>query len=481
MQKPVGELEDDPPRNNLALSSRRGNKLHERERNARDRRKLRLLRPYLRSIALSDTERREAGLTKVLNTFTLDLTPLVFLPQRLGRSPILDTATDALIGFPEELALDSAVSTLRNDAFKSYSKALRLIQKSLEQLNTAEMQSAEVFEDLVGAIMVLSFVDIISIHVGWDKATFGSFTHWNGVTSILLSGPPSFVGSDVARSSVDHGGLCNYIIPVYLGRPSPFEGRHWLEAEPASLQTQPTELAELNRTTRRLFIRLPRLICQIREVRSASDASLFTNTFELATKLLRLQDEVAEDWLLHHVNVKATILDEQTRKLVPYSYVYRSCTEMEAGLTYWHSRLTVIQLYLTLAELKSITSGKHEATRSELKKERQRAITNILMSWQYGKTSGYAATAQFNVPLIAIWGVVRQQDSFRDCDIDTVFEWIMAALRQCYCGWIIGTTRDDLDSAANVLIGGPLEGPLVELMRSSVVSIPGNAESTEAG
>ena len=148
---------------------------------------------------------------------------------------------------------------------------------------------------------------------------------------------------------------------------------------------------------------------------------------------------------------------------------------MEAGIGYWHSRLTVLRLNAALIQFNPNSREETRFEKAKLEKEKERAVNNILMSWEYGKTSGYAATAQFNLPLTAIWGAIREQDTLHGCTVDTVATWILETLKQCYCGWILGSSRADLDAAADVLVGGPLEGPLVRLMHSS---IPSSAEQS---
>jgi hypothetical protein len=260
-------------------------------------------------------------------------------------------------------------------------------------------------------------------------------------------------------------GVSTFINPCWSGTPSPFEGTVWEHVEPPPVVPPRPELDRLRMSNFRLSIRLPRLICMVREIEEGCDelASCEAASIMLS-HLTDLQDSAVESWLLHRVKVVRTADDMQgSAKIVPLSYEFRDLDEMAAGVCYWQNRVVLFRLSTTLRMHRN-GFERNVQTHAETD-EAVRCAKNIMMCWQYANGAGLAGRMVMTVALVIAWAALMDEDSIRGIPVPVFGKWILRRAGESGEGWIVGSTVADLTACSRIVCGGALEGPMADLMR----------------
>jgi hypothetical protein len=210
-----------------------------------------------------------------------------------------------------------------------------------------------------------------------------------------------------------------------------------------------------------LHICLPRLVAVVREVRSDGDACerlKVIEAFQLASTLNLMEDTPMEDRCLHAVTVAPTA-NITDRMACSHSFWFPSEGLFSTAVAYWHTRIFTHRLCLELQRLCSAPPGL-EFDEDKLIGENKRLANNIIMSWGYAaNTSGIGVWAM-RLGLLAVWAATRdiKGDWWRiSLPLARLQYWILRR----YCDLHNDTktfTADEMDEAADLLAGGPLQG-----------------------
>ena len=200
-----------------------------------------------------------------------------------------------------------------------------------------------------GALLIAAILSTYDL-ILQPEGNLGLYSHMRGIYAILLASPKDKGLSELVRAVLIYHWPEMFQLPVALGTASQFEERRWLDAEtPNQSNNYPGGVVCLAKLYEDLFILLPRLIALMRETRNG-DMTRAQEASELATTVLALTDQPAENQLLHRVTVKKTNHPADAY-LVPFSMHFGYNGEFAATIYYWQTRILAHRLCLKLYEL----------------------------------------------------------------------------------------------------------------------------------
>jgi hypothetical protein len=128
---------------------------------------------------------------------------------------------------------------------------------------------------------------------------------------------------------------------------------------------------------------------------------------------------------------------------------------------YWQTRILVNMVCLKLLDLIGLPAEQFD--QEQLVAENRRMAKNIIMSWEYISRAGGLAIWALRIGLIALWSVTPlMRPSNQGLPVATLRQWVRqrynAMHRQTYA-----YSEASMDEAADLLVGGPLQGFLVDL------------------
>lgn len=335
----------------------------------------------------------------------MDSTPIVYLPSRIGESEMLDKAAEVLIHLSIGSGCGGNTILSTTSARSKYAQSVGLVRKELSTWNGKSGLDA-----LIGTISLLGVIDVLSRDDMRSKSqtALEFFTHWNGISNLLLCSAPSAAGNEIARASMTIAACSMFAIPCFQGTPSPFEVDHWLAAEPVDLHPTTSELRALNVCSHQLSVRLPRLIALIRHLRGHYSSDIAQRAIVLSKSLYECRGPAAENWILRRTKVLSPNMDTETATYIPTAMAFASAREMTAVVLYWQSRIVATRIYNMLQNFfKTGLWQDTDTTAGELQ-----LANNILVAWPYGHSTGCCATAPFTVGFICVWLVCRNITNF---------------------------------------------------------------------
>ena len=145
---------------------------------------------------------------------------------------------------------------------------------------------------------------------------------------------------------------------------------------------------------------------------------------------------------------------------------------MNEALMYWQRRSVASRLCAVLAS--ACDSIDTCCMRSVDRNEEIRIAKNILISARYAFNSGPCGTMCPSIALVAAWSVFREGVDFVDVEKADLESWFCAKLNRSWAG--CNYSVSELHTAADILIGGPRRGWLVDLWEQIVSSAHGAFE-----
>lgn len=208
----------------------------------------------------------------------------------------------------------------------------------------------------------------------------------------------------------------------------------------------------LRKVTTQMFIRLPRLIALLRDIRQRSQMATADEATSLALDLHALEDVEAETKLLESALTVKTRANPDW-KFVPWSYDFRCSQEWEAAVLYWSARLIHIRLCQTLAI--HCPAAEPILRHATLRSTQLRMASNILMSWQYvGDLDKFGYGTRMKEASIIAWGGLCDMETYESMPVAAVAEWIVWRLKDVGCKLDVSAMQAYIDGLA----GGPVEG-----------------------
>jgi hypothetical protein len=160
--------------------------------------------------------------------------------------------------------------------------------------------------------------------------------------------------------------------------------------------------------------------------------------------------------MLHNVRIsKPTAADDpSSTSLTPFNFTFPTLADFDAALNYWHARILILRVCWKL-NVPSDTSP--------IRDEGRRAITNILMAWDYGRQQTVFGLIRLLHLSCSLWGAVHDFGVSSKLKEGEARAILLERTNQLYCSIVGETTADGLDKMSAVYAGGPLKGPLLEL------------------
>lgn len=308
--------------------------------------------------------------------------------------------------------------------------------------------------------------------------------HLTGLTTMLLAQADAFRTSSIAAAFLYMARIHRFWLPVWLGLPSPFAHKLWLEMDPAcKVREVSSAVQRLAKVSNQLLIRLPSLIADVRKIRAGTgngyDLNLLNISLQLASQLSQLSDDAAESAILHQVRVRQTT-DLRDRELLPYSLYPDNNGDFTVALEYWEARLVATNVSLSLLEIavdKGITFDRGDwirVDRDNLSQQRNRLVTNLLMSGNF-IFADVAMRMVMPSVIIPLWSALLHMESFNDQLVSKIQAWILHKCSQPSNSFHLWLTLPGLQQNAIMVTGAPREGPF-EMVNQSFAALCSKAK-----
>lgn len=377
----------------------------------------------------------------------------ISLPARIGHNACLDASIAALVmscwyyrGWPG-ITLEKYHSAVGN---------------ALAALKTAMSteEGARSDETLASIAALLPVNGIASRHSLLDPS------HLKLVVALLAARPPSAPTSDIAKRILQYHFCDSHVMASIQGIASPLENidRSYYDArDPWSTVTVEMTLRAIGNE---LCIRLPRLIALVRAACGEYTVEALDLAVQLASELLPRKDDAAENEALHLLNVTKTV-DSTDNLITHVSFHFKTIAGFEAVLYYWTMQITVLRLCWRLRNYFPATGNMNALpTTEQLQSELRRFGHNLLMSVQFARTLRTRKRRRLYAHgLLVCWGTLRDCTDIASgstVDLMAVQAWLLSNINMALTGQPT-LTGHDMDEAAELFVGGPLEGIYAEL------------------
>ena len=385
-------------------------------------------------------------LISLINDLHINKGWCAFTPSRIGEYKSVDSAARALTAARRSIRTRDDVAL--NEAYREYNESVKVLRTSLDLSDAT----------LLTVALLFLFEGLLR------NRLHACVTHQKALTDILVARPRSQETSDFARAVLYTSTAWAFRFSMVYGTTSPFDEERWRGLEPADWGIiLPRHISRLMCLNYQLFLRLPRLIAQVRALRTeAMDASVDA-AIELIQALLLLEDAEAESQVLHRVHIVLT-RDRLHRGIAPYSFQYNNVEEHKAALQYWENRLLLINLCFKLISLPSVLAYyKNEQLPFDLEKlrsDQQRMAINVFMSRQSAFGLGLY-NVQVPQAFTGCWGAMAQIQGSTLCGMPTEFlrEFILDQVSASYASWsnqFPKLTSQDMDDLSDIFQGGPI-------------------------
>jgi hypothetical protein len=372
------------------------------------------------------------------------------IPSHLGHSPTLDAATRAFISSNRFVlrCRDASVQI----CLKHYLRAIEL-QRQLTLSPTGRLSD----EALLSCALLGHFERGMGQRYGPQAITQTfkqTLMHLQAMQKILLNRLNDFRTHQLDYTVVFGHYMLLLEAPIATGTPCPFERLAFPNPHKIINDYSLKPTARLRRLASELMLRAPRLIANVRAAKSGVMTPSELKLFHLrAEALLELRDDNSENILLHSVSIIPS--REETGFLTKYSFDFHSVTDFDACFNYWHARLLILRA-CRLLDL----PGK----RCEIQDQGRRAITNVLMCWQYGNGPMFMRI-RFLHAANTVWGAISDFGvSF--APIEQVQQFGLKQINSLYKGIVGEKTKEALDEVTALYAGGPLTGNLADMYRT---------------
>ncbi|KAI1510757.1 hypothetical protein KJE20_08180 [Pyrenophora tritici-repentis] len=327
------------------------------------------------------------------------------LPARVGHTRALDLSIEALVA---ACAYARDVPKLTSGhCYQTLALALRAVQANMDQSHR------ELSDDLFASAALLApFEGVLKKH------GVPTCLHVEGLAAILMTRPPRYPVTELAREIFDFYACDSAIMACIQGAPSPFESVSQEYYVNNRIGCSDGDRAQLKALGSELFVRIPRLVGLVRALRSypSPQNQLLRDAFSLSKSLLRLQDPQAEGRLLSNISCYPS--DQDITSSLSQNLHFASVEEFEALAYYWQNRLTLLRLEQRLYEL--VASGNRQAnndtddSRNSFLRgfgpktnEVHRLVKNILMCETYARTLSLRKHGRLlSYAMVIVWGVM---------------------------------------------------------------------------
>lgn len=398
------------------------------------------------------------------------------LPAYVGHTRALDQSIKAVV---VACAYARCVPKLTSgDCYKALELALNAVQANIEH------SQGELSDDMLASTALLApFEGIIKRHGVPTRL------HVEGLAAILAARPATYSVTQLARDIFDFHVCDSAIMACIQGTPSPFESVARAYYANNRMGHTDSDRAQLKALGSELFIRIPRLVGLIRSLRLQlypQDHPLL-DALRLSQALLKLQDSQAEGRLLQKIRFHPSS-DPDAPSPLCQSLHFVSVDDFEALAYYWQNRLSLLRLEQRLYDF-SVSSNAQADNSDEpgflfqrsfgpkpKAHEMIRLAENILMCVDYAKKLPLRKHHRlFAHAMVVVWGVMMDplvvlshiQDGERTSPLS---ELLLRRINTTLAAKP-NLTMGDMDTAADIFVGGQLKGRFVELYGLYLTSI----------
>nr|OQO21382.1 hypothetical protein B0A51_11272 [Rachicladosporium sp. CCFEE 5018] len=214
----------------------------------------------------------------------------------------------------------------------------------------------------------------------------------------------------------------------------------------------------------RISLGLPRLLEYTRAARVRRDDPKSTAlALELAEVICGLRDTkvmgAGEQFIEGLVNVPTTVPDD--RSVTPTSLDFHNAEDFHAALLYWHTRMALLRICGRLHALDASAYDAYELPSPvEISIELQLLGKAIVRSSQYSRQRmGQIRRRLYAQSLLMCWGVLHDKSSAGEQSVceQQVRVWLLSRIDDLL-GSSVALAPQDLDTAADLFVGGPLVG-----------------------
>lgn len=326
-------------------------------------------------------------------------------------------------------------------------------------------------DDLLASAALLAPFEGVIRHHG-----IPTHSHTDGVAAILVTRPATIPVTQLARDILDYYACESAVMACIHDSPSPFENVDRAYFINNRMGYVDSDRAQLKAISNELFLRIPRLVSLVRSLnlRLGERKQQLAAGLRLSLPLLGLQDPQSEERVLRNVEMHSS------RELAPNSAIdqalhFASIQDFEALVAYWYSRLWLLRLERRLNDLSfaptdcaSRPGFSAWPSCGPQNNEMFRLAKNILMCSEYARTLPLRRHNNlFAYATVVVWGLTI--DDPRALGFDQAGESIHhlsnLLLRKVNAALEAkpSLTIDDLNMAADVLVGGQPKGAFVKL------------------
>ncbi|KAF2118116.1 hypothetical protein BDV96DRAFT_569267 [Lophiotrema nucula] len=388
------------------------------------------------------------------------------LPAHVGHTQALDLSIKALVA---ACAYARGVPKLTSgDCYQALALALNAVQANIKQSH------GELNDDILASTALLApFEGVIKKH------GIPTRLHVEGLAAILAARPATYPVTQLAREIFDFHACDSAILACIQGIPSPFESVARAYFANNRIGYSDSDRAQLKALGSELFIRIPRLVGLVRSLRlqPSPQNQLLLDALRLSKSLLRLQDSQAEGRLLRNIEVHPSS-DPDAISLLRQRLHFASVDDFEALAYYWQNRLSLLRLEQRLHDL-SVSSDVQADNIDEpgvsfrpsfgpRANEMFRLVKNILMCAEYAATVPLRKHDRlFAHAMVVVWGVTMDVPVALSHTLDGEGTGPLSELLLRRVNIILAAkpdlTVEDMDTAADIFVGGQLKGRFVEL------------------
>lgn len=388
------------------------------------------------------------------------------LPAHVGHTQALDLSIKAIVA---ACAYARGVPKLTsNDCYQALALALNAVQANIKQSHR------ELNDDILASTALLAHIEGVI-----KKHGVPARLHVEGMAAILAARPATYPVTQLARGIFDFHVCDSTIMACIQGTPSPFESVARAYFANNRVGYSDSDRAQLKALGSELFIRIPRLVGLIRSLRlqQSPQNQLLLDALTLSKSLLMIQDSQAEGRLLRNITVRPLSEPEATSPF-DQSLHFASVDDFEALAYYWQNRLSLLRLEQRLHDLSmssGVQTGNIDGSRISFRptfgprtNETFQLMKKILMSAEYARTLPLRKHHRlFAHAIVVVWGVTMDVPVDLSHVQDGEGRGPLSELLLRRVNHILaakpGLTTEDMDTAADIFVGGQLEGRFLEL------------------
>ncbi|CAI6336185.1 unnamed protein product [Periconia digitata] len=396
------------------------------------------------------------------------------LPARVGNTQALDLSCKAMVAACFYARGEARFT--RDDCYRALALALNAVRRNFDH-------SPEKLDDnMLASTALLAHLEA-TIH----KHGIPTRLHVHGLAAILAARPPGYPVTRLARQILDFHICDSAIMACIQGTASPFENvprSYYANDKEGSSGSGQAQFKALGSE---LFIRIPRLVGLVRSQRIHRHS--LADAFTLLESLLALQDYETEVRILQNVTVSSSTCPGSSSPLLRRSSEFASVDDFEALTYYWQNRLMLLRLENRLQYLCATNDTQASVvensdsrdlvtpTPSPRENEVRSLVKNIVMSIEYFARLPLRKHQRLSAhATLAVWGACTDWPlAFGNVqnseDTNPLSELLLRRVNVGLAGKPDAVVEEmknalgvaDMHTAAEMFVGGPLEGKFIEL------------------